>query len=423
MKLPRLTLLLTLALALTAPLATAQTAPPGPPTSAASAMFTLEDLWNRLKLGTPGTLRTGSFAEPTGAPGVKTMHTLNELMGAAPSVDDANGATAGQVLTGTTFWGLRSGGWGLLSGAMANNGAVTIAPGATAQTIPAGYHNGSGTVATDANLVTGNIKAGVTVFGVAGSTNVVDTSSGDVVAADIPTGKKAWVKGVEITGTAPMAPQSVTFSYNGTAKDHRGTFYGTDGSAQTWTVPAGVTSVTIECWGAQGGGNPTNGGQGGYAKGTLAVTAGQAFQIWVGGQSGILNSGGFSGGVSGTADTDMKGYGFPGGGKSTVQLNGQSIITAGGGGGAALNLWNGYLGSDLWISGGSGGGPEGSGFFFTTNAAGGDGGGEPPYSPGRANLYTGRGGPGYLNPTLTNASMASGMRTGHGQVVITYVNP
>jgi hypothetical protein len=52
---------------------------------------------------------------------------------------------------------------------MPNNGAVDIMPGAVAQTIPAGYHNGAGTVAGDGNLVAGNIKAGVSIFGVAGT--------------------------------------------------------------------------------------------------------------------------------------------------------------------------------------------------------------------------------------------------------------
>jgi hypothetical protein len=37
-----------------------------------------------------------------------------------------------------------------------------------------------------------------------------------------------------------------TFSYNGTL--------GSDGTPQDFVVPPGVTSVTIEAWGAQGGG-------------------------------------------------------------------------------------------------------------------------------------------------------------------------
>ena len=52
---------------------------------------------------------------------------------------------------------------------MADNGAVNITPGTAAQAIAAGYHDGSGTVAGDADLVAGNIKSGVEVFGVTGT--------------------------------------------------------------------------------------------------------------------------------------------------------------------------------------------------------------------------------------------------------------
>ena len=41
-------------------------------------------------------------------------------------------------------------------------------------------------------------------------------------------------------------------------------------SPQTFVVPVGYTTVTVETWGAQGGGS--NGGQGGYAKATVPVT-------------------------------------------------------------------------------------------------------------------------------------------------------
>lgn len=64
------------------------------------------------------------------------------------------------------------------------------------------------------------------------------------------------------------------------------------GSAHTWTVPAGVTSVTFKSYGA-GGGGTTNGGDlgsiaaydggvGGYVERTYNVTPGQSFYITVG---------------------------------------------------------------------------------------------------------------------------------------------
>lgn len=82
-------------------------------------------------------------------------------------------ASAADVLSGKTF--SNNGGSGI-SGSMANNGAVNITPGASAQSIPAGYHNGAGSVAGDGNLIAGNIRSGVTIFGVSGSMSGVDMS-------------------------------------------------------------------------------------------------------------------------------------------------------------------------------------------------------------------------------------------------------
>jgi hypothetical protein len=52
---------------------------------------------------------------------------------------------------------------------MPNKGAVTYTPGTADQTVAAGYHNGAGKVEGDADLVAGNIKSGVDIFGVTGS--------------------------------------------------------------------------------------------------------------------------------------------------------------------------------------------------------------------------------------------------------------
>ncbi len=55
----------------------------------------------------------------------------------------------------------------------------------------------------DVDLVAGNIKAGINLFGVSGNSNVVNSSSGDAASATIQFGKKAWVDGIEITGYLP----------------------------------------------------------------------------------------------------------------------------------------------------------------------------------------------------------------------------
>jgi len=162
-------------------------------------MFTIEDIYNRLNAGTAGTKRSGAFTEPGAAPG-STMHTLDDLMNKAP-VADGTGASPGDVLTGKPFWGLTSGSWGPRIGTMPSVGSQSFIPGAATQTISAGYHDGNGKVSGDANLVTGNIKAGTTIFGVTGKTEVVDTSAGNAGAGDLLSGKKAYVAGAEVTGT------------------------------------------------------------------------------------------------------------------------------------------------------------------------------------------------------------------------------
>ena len=88
------------------------------------------------------------------------------IFGVAGSVHQASGdAATGDVLLGRTF----SNASGAGAGTMPNNGAVTLTPGTSNQTIAAGYHNGSGKCAGDADLVAGNIKSGVNIFGVTGT--------------------------------------------------------------------------------------------------------------------------------------------------------------------------------------------------------------------------------------------------------------
>ena len=79
----------------------------------------------------------------------------------------------------------------------------TITPGTTAQTAVANglYTIGDVTVAGDANLVSANIKSGVSIFGVTGNSKVVDTSDGTAVAGDILKDKTVYVNGQKITGT------------------------------------------------------------------------------------------------------------------------------------------------------------------------------------------------------------------------------
>ena len=84
------------------------------------------------------------------------------------------------------------------------------------------------------------------------------------------------------------------------------------GAVETWTVPAGVTSINVVANGAQGGATVGVAGGGGVAAGggrvttTVAVTPGNVLNIFVG-QSGSSSTGGYNGG----------GGGFNGGGGAT----------------------------------------------------------------------------------------------------------
>ena len=126
---------------------------------------------------------------------IKTGATIFGVTGT--SIEASGTATAGQVLEGKTF----SNDSGPATGIMKNVGAQIVMHGTSAQVITEGHHNGSGSVAGDAGLVTGNIRSGTTIFDVEGDPNVVDTSLGDANSEHILLGSKAYVDGALVTGT------------------------------------------------------------------------------------------------------------------------------------------------------------------------------------------------------------------------------
>lgn len=120
--------------------------------------------------------------------------------------EGGGGGTAqpNQVLNGLTFTNDN----GQQTGTMTDNtnAGIVITPSTVDQAVTQGYTDGNAVsikVAGDADLVTGNIKAGVNLFGVTGKTEVVDTSEAGspAVAANILNGKIAYVNGTKITGT------------------------------------------------------------------------------------------------------------------------------------------------------------------------------------------------------------------------------
>lgn len=122
---------------------------------------------------------------------------------------DTTGATAdaSKVLAGETVYGAN----GLETGSMVNNGAVssTITTKDQVVTIAEGYHDGNGGIQIDQAqrnlIVSGNIRSGVSLLGVSGSSSVVNTADGTATAGRIANGYTAYVNGSKITGTLTSA--------------------------------------------------------------------------------------------------------------------------------------------------------------------------------------------------------------------------
>lgn len=168
-------------------------------------------------------------------------------------------------------------------------------------------------------------------------------------------------------------------------------FLGIHGFSQTtdtftttgsWTVPAGVTSVTVEIWGAGGGGGGSNsngiggsgGGSGAYSTRTVTVSPGAniPFTIGTGGAAGVAAGG------NGAA-----------GGNSSITIGG-STLTANGGTGGQGNA--GTSGTGGTASGGTTNIPGNNG--TVGGASGGNGGNAPNGGTGGIGATNNDGNPG-----------------------------
>lgn len=215
----------------------------------------------------------------------------------------------------------------------------------------------------------------------------------------------------------------------------------------TFTVPAGVTEITVQAWGGGGGGADRSnnfwgnryagggGGGGGFVSGTLIVNAGDVITITVGeggvggssnGQNGVLGENSVvshtsgtitaEGGAGGTTSNNPEG-GAGGGANFTGSVSNKVFYTGGtgangtnenggGGGGGAGSTANGSNGSGTTggIGGSANGGNGGSG---SINDNQGDTG----------NNYGGGGGGSSDNNNSTGGSGADGL------VKISYIPP
>lgn len=109
-------------------------------------------------------------------------------------------ATDADILQGVTAYANGD----KVTGTIARNAGGTFTPTTIEQSVGVEhkYMEGDIKIAGDSNLVAGNIKKGVSIFGVTGAldSSGIDTSDATATAGDILNGKTAYVKGSKITG-------------------------------------------------------------------------------------------------------------------------------------------------------------------------------------------------------------------------------
>jgi|GEM_PF-3800009 len=215
-------------------------------------------------------------------------------------------------------------------------------------------------------------------------------------------------------------------------------------SNNTFTVPAGVSTITVEAWGAGGAGGAGalgtyfdgggGGGGGAYSRSVLAVTPSSSYGVAVGlggtGSTGNGSAGGGSnfggglvfapGGSGGFADNGSPGPGGNGGGFGTG-----NVVFAGGPGG--LGNWGGSIlpaafGGGAGSSAGTGangnpgvGDPTGVGTGGVAPLGGGNGGSGVDSGTGAFGFVPGGGGGGSGNGLGGNGA--------GGQIIVSYEDP
>jgi hypothetical protein len=218
----------------------------------------------------------------------------------------------------------------------------------------------------DSTTISANAATFTMTSGVAANSTYVITVSTQPTAPSVAnaattinctvTNGSGTVAGANVTNVVITCSNTVSFS--------------TAGGPYSWTVPAGVSSITIVATGGGGGGGgsgpdnagfytPSPGGKGGVVTSALTVNANDSLSLFVGGGGG--------GGGAGTGGSFGAGGG--GGGSSNVNAGTTNQIIAGGGGGGG--------GSNSSYSGGDGNGSAGGGYGAGqggSNGVGGEGG-------------------------------------------------
>ncbi|MGX8797238.1 hypothetical protein ACR6HW_14305 [Fusibacter sp. JL298sf-3] len=157
-------------------------------------------------------------------------------------------AIAANVLAGKTFSNDDDTG---ITGTIPSKGAATITPGTTNQTIAAGqYLSGVQTIQGSANLVAGNIRSGVNIFGVVGNVNPEKPFG----YAPSTTNWTASINGIVQSTHTKQSTQSIKMNMGGrvtvkaegysTGDGNKGANYGTMSILKNGVVMGSVSVLT-----------------------------------------------------------------------------------------------------------------------------------------------------------------------------------
>lgn len=265
------------------------------------------------------------------------------------------------------------------------------------------------------------------------------------VRAESDGGISEWRYSEEIKQVIPIDVPPTTFVYTG--------------KVQEYVIPETGT-YKLEVWGARGGNDGlSTGGFGGYASGSIHLTAGIKLYVYVGGKGNDIPHGGYNnsaggwngGGTGGSKNRWL--YGSGGGGATDIRTStslGSRIIVAGGGGGADANDYaSGIYSIDgKPQQGGHGGGTRATignqgydrhkrvdnGYATQTSGyklgqgenggccSGGGGGGYYGGKSGDSAVSNSSGGSGYVGG-VTKGTTNVGVNAGYGKAIISFVQP
>jgi len=289
--------------------------------------------------------------------------------------------------------------------------------------------------------------SGITVNAI--SLDPDDTIAYSILSGSLPSGLNLNTSTGAITGTPAAVVSDTTSNFtiratNGAQTTDRAfsitirapliTAFSFTGSDQTFTVPSGVSALTIAMWGAGGGsgyvgGSGGGGGAGGGAasiQGTLSVTPNETLTIRIGGgftitttgngsntgSSGSTTFGGGGAGAVGDGGGSNGDAGGTGGGASSILRSGSFIATAAGGGGGGGGGFGSVTKGDDGGAGGTGSGTGGQGRpssgYWGANGSNGGGGGGAGGSGSNASVGAGFGGQGGANITPAGCTAYNG---------------